>query len=317
MGQVAFSAFLTTVEVMKKALPSVFFGLYLANLATLSNFLHRAGKYTPIISKVTGLSLAAAGSVIVSIGDRTAGMSVLAMVRERSALTEKEIVAANLVAKAPSVLQFFVFSFIPIMFSLYPSNIAIRFLAIYFLAFLLISLIGVIYAKWLPGGKLEQVCRTTGGAAKPINWEVVKQAAADTWPRFIRVACWMSGMSFLSMMLIKSGLLNGMLFSLSGGGWVVDGSVLSLAGLGMISMVGGAAAAGAAFSAGTIGEGVIVPLLLSMSVLHNCYDLLASSIPRYVGIFGRKTGIKLALSGFVVTQIVMILMVFVSAQDWL
>ena len=36
----------------------------------------------------------------------------VAVAREQVGLTDREVVAANLVAKAPSVLQFFVFSFI-------------------------------------------------------------------------------------------------------------------------------------------------------------------------------------------------------------
>ncbi|HMM22522.1 MAG TPA: hypothetical protein PKA10_17505, partial [Selenomonadales bacterium] len=87
----------------------------------------------------------------------------------------------------------------------------------------------------------------------------------------------------------------------------LDAAAVPLAGAGMVSMVGGVAAVGAAAREGALAPSGVVPLLLLISILHNCYDLFASSLPRTIGVFGRRLGVKVALASFAVTQAVMLI----------
>ncbi|HWQ61962.1 MAG TPA: hypothetical protein VN521_06600 [Negativicutes bacterium] len=308
------AAFWATADILKSVLPSLYIGLFLAGL-----FAHRGGigggqRFLSAVASLTGLPPACALSVVLAVGDRTAGMAAVALAKEQAALTDGEVVAANLVAKAPSVLQFFVFSFIPIMAALYPLAVAVRFLAVYFAAFLLISLLGAVYARVIsrggPGGCQAPV------AEPAMGWPAAARAAlAGSWRPFLDMAAWMAAMSFVAMFLIKTGYLQRLadylpLLARLG----IDAGLISLAGTGLISMIGGVAAVGAALRDGAVPAAAVVPLLLAVSMLHNCYDLFASSLPRAVGVFGRRLGVRVALAGFLVTQGVMLLMLALTIK---
>lgn len=313
-----FAAALATAVVMKSVLPSVYIGLFLANICAISNLAEKWQKFTPFIMKITGLSAASAVSTILSISDRTAGMAALAMARKQVGLRDEEIIAANLVAKAPSVIQFFVFSFIPIMVSMYPQVIVVHFLTVYFLAFMMISLVGVLQARLLLPKRLLPRERTRHSAAFHVSWHVaLKQAVSQTWRPFITMSYWMAGMSFVAMLLIKAGVLNGLVDYLPFAASGFDTNVIPVVGAGLVSMLGGVAAVGVAFNEGTIPANAIVPLLLSVSLLHNCYDMVASSMPRTVAIFGKRLGLKVGLWSFGVTQVVMVTMTVLVIKGWL
>lgn len=305
-----------TAGVLTSVLPSLYIGLFLAGLLARRGF---AGgrRLLAAVTRLTGLPPACALSVVLAAGDRTAGMAAVAVARERAALTDGEVIAANLVAKAPSVLQFFVFSFIPIMVALYPPAIAARSLAVYFAAFLLISLAGVLYARLISRG-LPADCPAPA-ATVAVSWRAAAQAALTaSWHPFLSMAVWMAAMTFAAMLLIKAGWLERLaahLPLLAGLG--LDAALLPLAGAGLVSMIGGVAAIGAALRDGAVPAPAVVPLLLTVSLLHNIYDLFVSSLPRAVGVFGRRLGVRVALAGFAVTQSVMLLMLILTIKGFL
>lgn len=310
---------LATVELMKSVLPSVYLGLFLANLSTSGRLAEKGRFWVPLIVKITGLSAVSAISVILALGDRTAGMAALAAARKQAGLTDGEIIAANLVAKLPSVLQFFVFSFIPIMTSLYPGDVASRFLAFYFLSFTVISLSGIVGTRVFAGQQQQETFAAAAPAAGlAVSWtRAVRTAARRAWRSFMAVALWMAGLSFAAMLFIKTGVLNGLSGYLPLAAYGVSANVLPVIGAGLISMLGGMAALGGALREGSIPSAAVVPLLLTISLLHNCYDLFASSLPRTVAIFGRTLGIKVAFWSFGVTQVVMVAAVLIAMQGWI
>ncbi len=304
-----------TLDVMASVLPSVYIGLFLAA------YLGRRGigggrRLLFAVTALSGLPPACALSVLLAVGDRTAGMAAVAVAREQAGLTDREVVAANLVAKAPSVLQFFIFSFIPIMTALYPLKIAVRFLAIYFAAFLVISLLGAVYARIRR--RTVAICPAEEPAATAgVSRRAAAAAAlAETGRPFVSMALWMAGMTFVAMLFIKAGWLQRLtdyLPVLARLG--LDAGVLTLAGTGLVSMIGGVAAVGAALRDGALPAAAVAPLLLTISLLHNFYDLFASSLPRAVGVFGHRLGVKVALTGFLVTQAVMLTMLILAAKS--
>lgn len=319
MSNILVETIFATVDLMRTVLPSVYLGLFLANLSTNGNFVEKGRFWVPIVMKITGLSAASAISIILSIGDRTAGMAALAEARKHAGLKDGEIITANLIAKVPSVLQFFIFSFIPIMTSLYPKEIAARFLIIYFSSFLVISSVGVLGTR-IVAQKEQQV--SLGVAASEagvfVPWtRFAKDAAWRAWRSFTAVSLWMAGLSFVAMVFIKTGVLNGLSGYLPLAAYGVNANVLPAVGAGLISMLGGMAALGGAFREGAIPPAMVVPLLLSTSLLHNFYDLFASSIPRTAAIFGRRLGVKVALWSFGVTQAVMLAAILLTMQGWL
>ena len=313
MIELIYAAAVATFSVMKDVLVSVYIGLFLANVCSLGRTTDSGKRFVPFIVKVTGLPAACAVSVILALGDRTAGMAALAMAKKQSQLTDQEMIAANLVAKAPSVIQFFVFSFIPIMLTMYPGAVAVHFLWVYFLAFLSISIIGSLYARVVTRAHLLAPVTARLEPSRQTDWgKVFKLAFHKTGPVFVNMALWMAGMSFLAMLIIKTGSLNSLAqyVPLAAGG--MNASLIPLAGTGLVSMLGGVAAVGAAFRDGLIPADKLVPLLLSLSVLHNFYDLFASSLPRTTAIFGTRLGLKIGLTGFVVTQAVMVAVIVLA-----
>lgn len=310
--------FLTTVELMKRVLPSVYLGLFLASLSAGEKFSGKGRRWVPVVMRITGLSAASAISVLLSAGDRTAGMAALAAAQKQEGLPDREVIAANLIAKMPSVLQFFVFSFIPIMLSLYPRDIAVRFLTVYFAAFLVISAAGVAGARIIMPQQREFSAAVGPEARSFISWSLaVRKAVLQSWGAFVPVSFWMTGLSFIAMLLIKTGLLNSLSNYFPLAAYGVNANVVPAIGAGLISMLGGMAALGGAFREGAVSTSMVVPLLLATSLLHNCYDLFASSMPRTLAIFGKRLGIKVSLWSFGVTQAVMLIFILLTLQGLL
>ncbi|MEN6413833.1 MAG: hypothetical protein ABFC84_13890 [Veillonellales bacterium] len=313
------TAFWATFDIMKNVCFSLFIGLFLANLADCCDGGINGRRLIPWITKITGLPAVCALSVVLAIGDRTAGMAVVAQSRIRAGLTVQEVIAANMVAKAPSVLQYFIFSFIPIMLSMYPWNIAVHFLTIYFMAFLTTSLVGILYARLVSTIQREDDVNPEQEKVVKIDWvRAVKDALIKTGQPLVVMSAWMAGMSFVVMLFIKTGYLNQLaeqipLLARLG----LDGTILSLVGAGMVSMIGGVAAVGAAFYDGVVPADIVVPLLLSISLMHNVYDFFIGSLPRHFAIFGRQLGLKVATAGFVVTQGMTLLVIVLTSKGWL
>ncbi|MCX7781815.1 MAG: hypothetical protein N2491_13090 [Negativicutes bacterium] len=241
---------------------------------------------------------AAVVSIVISLGDRTAGMAALEAARAQVKLSDRQVLAANLAAKAPSSIQFFLFSFIPLMIALFPGTIAVQFLTAYFLAFCLISLIGIALAWLEPYWGIG--ASTAGQAAERVlPWrQAVWFSLRHSIKTLANMAGWMFVMSFAAMLFVQSGLLSDVIQGLP----FVTLNLLPVFAAGLLSMVGGVAAAGAAYQAGAIDDGSVVKLLFIISMLHNVYDLFAAALPRYIAIYGRKLGMKLALYGFALTQ---------------
>jgi hypothetical protein len=304
----------TTADILVRVLPSLYVGLFVAGLFASRGGVIGGRRLLPVVAQMSGLPPACALSVVLAAGDRTAGMAAVALAREQAALTDGEVIAANLVAKVPSVLQFFVFSFIPVMAALYPLAVAARFLFVYFAAFTIISLLGMAYARLLGRGRAGS-CPPV--AAKPaMGWAAAaRAAAAASWRPFLNMAAWMAAMTFVAMAFIKTGYLQRLADSVPLlARFGLDAGLLSLVSTGLVSMIGGVAAVGAALRDGAVTPALVVPLLLGVSVLHNVYDLFASSLPRSVGIFGRRLGVKVALAGFAVTQAVMLAALLLTSK---
>jgi hypothetical protein len=297
-----YSAFTAAAAMMVKVIPSLLTGLFLSNLLTVRKIPDALLGVLPVISKYSKLPPLAVLSVLLSVGDRTAGMAVLETVRRQVDLTNTQMLAAVLAAKAPSVLQFFLFQFIPITLALFPRDAALRFLGMYFAVFVMISLAGLLLSRSYP------YRGNAGGGAGPagtlpdITWG---QAAVLSLRRSLRslihMAGWMFIMSFAVMLFIKSGVLWNAVHQLP----FIDVKLLPVFAAGLISMVGGVAAAGTAYAEGYVTAAGIAPLLFVISILHNVYDLFSAALPRYTAVYGRRLGVQLAVYSFLITQAVM------------
>lgn len=300
-------ACIAAYTVLEKALPAVFIGLFLANLMSIGRFAAQASRLLPKLERFTGLPSTAVLVIVLSVADRTAGMAALEGARKQDGLSDKQVIAINLAAKAPSVVQFFVFSFLPLLLALFPSRQAVVFLISYFAAFLLLSLIGLVLLK------LWSDTRLTGRPPAAVNdssnsWgQGVKAAFIQTLRPFGRIALWMFAMSVLVMLLVNSGALAGLSGLAHWSGGLLGPNAIPLVGAGLISMVGGVAAVGTAWQEGIIPAESIVPLLFLLSIIHNLYDLFASSLPRTIAVYGRELGLKVGITGFVITEVVMLL----------
>ena len=309
------TAITSAISVLKMALPSIFIGLFLANLFSAYRFSAKADKLLLNIERVTGLPNSVLLVLFLSIFDRTAGMAALEAARRKDGLSSLQVVAVNLTAKAPSTAQFFVFSFIPLVVSLFPYTTALGFLLGYFLAFVTISIIGLMLLNIKPY-RSQSANRTAETAAQDCgSWlQRAMSAFRQALRPFIRIALWMLTMSVLVMLAINSGVLSILSDTIAAREGLFDANAIALVGVGLISMVGGVAAVGAAWQEGLLARESIVPLLFLMSIVHNVYDLFSSSLPRTIAVYGRELGIKTGLIGFVVTQTVMIAFFLLASQ---
>jgi hypothetical protein len=288
----------STLSVMIYALPPVFIGFFLANVLAASAFLSRGGvKFIPALSRATRLPPTCVAAVLLSIGDRTAGLAALAIVKEKEGLTDAQIIASALVAKAPSAIQAFTFSFAPMMMAMFPLIVTVRFMSLYYAVFVLVTIIGLVYARTLAKASEEHAYENTQETERP-GWKViVTQAFRNTLRPFFIITMWLLGMSFLASLIARSGVMDGLATYLP-----IPPRQIPIAAAGLVSIFGGVGAAGVAFKDGFLTVPQIVPLLFATALLHNTYDLFASVLPLTMSVFRRALGVKVALGLFAATQ---------------
>lgn len=309
MENVIYSLFKTTAKIVKDVSLPIYIGIFLANLSRLGMFDDVAQSSLGKIARFLKLPKECALAIMLSLGDRMAGMGMLMLAKHKQLVSDQEIVATNLIAKLPSVLQFFIVSFIPIIMNIFPYDIATRFLSLYFLSFATISCCGLVYLRLVNNQPSILPEEIVSEQIRNKSWHMVWQAAKDSWRPCLRTISILAGMTFLALLLSRSGAIETL-----GSTLPIDSRLLPIMMVGMLSMLAGILAVGTEFQSGVIGSAQVLPLLFTISILHNIYDLFASSIPRTFAVFGSSLGIKVALSSFGVTQTIMVIILL--AVSW-
>jgi len=268
-------------------------------------------KKISLVTKITGLSPIIIPSILLAIGDRMASMAALEAARNRFNLNDRQVIVSNLVAKLPSVLQFFLFSFIPVTLTIFPRHVAVRFLVNYFLVFTVVSTVGVILSKLYLSGKADCEIIDDRKPMPNIAWqEAVRKALLTAVRPFLRISIMMVTMTMLVTVAIGSGAFQNLVIWVPFTGQQIGAEVIPYIGAGVTSMLGGVAAVGAGFKTGAISEDYIVQILFIISIVHNVYDLCLASIPRCLAVYGHGLGLKVSMVSFVVTQVTMLTFLF-------
>jgi hypothetical protein len=281
----------STLAVMRYVLPSIFVGLFIANiLSARSFFASRGARFIPALSGFSGLPSAGVVAILLSIGDRTAGLAALSMARKREGLADATIVASCLAMKAPSAIQSLFLSFLPIMIAMFPAAIVGKFLALYYACFVCITAAGIALARRRIGARGEASLPSSPISMNlPPMGKSLALAFRGTIPAFLNIAAWLLGMSFLASIIARSGLLGGL-----SGILPIPARQLPYAAAGLVSIFGGIGAAGVAFRDGLLGQSELLPLFFATALIHNIYDFFASLLPLHVSMFGRGLGSKTA-----------------------
>lgn len=305
MDNIVISLLQATLKIVRDVSLPIYIGVLLSNLSRRGMFEGVAQNSLGRLAALLQLPIECALSIMLSLGDRMAGMGMLMVAKNKHLVNDQEIIAANLIAKLPSVLQFFIVSFIPIIMSLFPRRIGITFLILYFLSFAIISLCGFIYLRLIVRTKIVADEQTLGVKQVEKSWRVLGLAAKESLLPCTRSLLILGSMTFAALLVSRLGALEAL-----GAYLPVDSKLLPIAMVGMLSALAGIMAVGAELQAGTIDTQTVLPLLFAISILHNIYDIFTNSIPRTFAVFGSSLGIKVALSSFVITQTVMLIMMW-------
>lgn len=305
MDKMIISLLQATLKIVKDVSLPIYIGILLSNLSRRGMFEGVAQNSLGKLAELLGLPKECAMSIMLSLGDRMAGMGMLMVAKNKNLVNDQEIIAANLIAKLPSVLQFFIVSFIPIIMSLFPRRVGVTFLVLYFLSFAIISLCGFIYLRLIDRTKIAESEQLAAGKKVERSWRVFGIAAKESLAPCARSLLILGTMTFAALLVSRLGALEAL-----GSYLPVDSKLLPIAMVGMLSALAGIMAVGAELQAGTIDVQTVLPLLFAISILHNIYDIFTNSIPRTFAVFGSSLGIKVAMSSFAVTQTVMLLMMW-------
>lgn len=303
MESIIYSLLKATAKILKDVSLPIYIGILLSNLSRRGMFEGVAQNSLGKLAEFLKLPRECAMSIMLSLGDRMAGMGMLMVAKHKQLISDREIVATNLIAKLPSVLQFFIVSFIPIIMSLFPSAIAIKFLGLYLLSFALISCCGFVYLRSVSSAQHSSVAALDNSKKVDKSWRSLGQAIQESLRPCLRTLSVLAVMTFLALWFSRSGVLETL-----GSILPIDSRLLPIMMVGMLSMLAGIMAVGAELQAGVIDSSQILPLLFTISILHNIYDLFAASLPRTFAVFGSSLGAKVALISFAVTQAVMLIM---------
>jgi hypothetical protein len=262
-------------------------------------------------AKITGLPHILFPAILLSLGDRMASMAALEAARNCFNLDDRQVIAGNLVTKLPSVVQFFLFSFIPVTLTIFPKNVAVRFLVNYFLVFTVISAIGVVLSKLYLSDQIRGGIIDNRKPMPKISWqEAVKVSVSKAIRPFLRISISMVMMTMLVTFAIESGILQNLVVLVPFTGQRINAEIIPYIGAGVTSMLGGVAAVGAGFKTGAVSEDSIVQMLFVISIVHNVCDLCSASIPRCIAVYGRRLGLKVSMISFLVTQATMLTFLF-------
>jgi hypothetical protein len=291
MREYLLTTLLSTLSVMRYVFPSIFAGLFIANLLSARSFFaSRGARFIPVLSRFSGLPSPCVAAVLLSIGDRTAGLALLSTSRSKENLTHTDIIAANMVMKAPSAIQPFFFAFLPIMTAMFPGAIVVKFLVLYLACFIFVTVVGIIMARRHNKLKPEIIQPLSSIPMKlPPMRESLIYSLRKTLPAFLNIGAWLLGMSFVAGILARSGFLDGLSSILP-----IPTNQIPYAAAGLVSIFGGIGAAGVAFGDGFLTLSELLPLLFATALLHNIYDYFASLLPLHISIYGRTLGLKTA-----------------------
>ena len=275
-------------------LPSMFIGLYLANVLGKSGHFERVGAIMAPLADGAKLSKGCASVLTLCVLNKEAGFSMLSELNRKNGLPDKEVVVVSMLASFPLCIRSIVFFVAPVSVSILGLNVGIIFILVYFFLQLLKTMVGISAGRLMlnTGENILKVDETAKDN-KFSGWaNLLRSSVTDTIAPFRRILKIVIPSVFAAILFINSGFL----------GWLshMASPLTHLLGLpsssclvivsGLPSMMVGIATAGPLVINGSMTPLEAIRTLVITSLIHSLYTVLRMSFPVNISLFGPKLG---------------------------
>jgi hypothetical protein len=275
-------------------LPSMFIGLYLANVLGKSGQLKRVGALMAPLSNAAKLPKGCSSVLTFCVLNKETGFSMLSALNRNNGLSDRAVVIISMLANLPLCIRSIVFFIAPVSFSMLGMHVGGVFTFVYFCLHLLKAMVGVFAGRLMltSGEKILEIDEETKDH-EFLGWAILlRSSARDTLEPFMRILKLVIPSLLIAILLINSGILSGLshlhsplthLLNLPSSSGLVIVS-------GWASMMVGIATAGPLVINGAITPLEAIGTLVITSLIHNVYTLLRMSLPVNISLFGPKLG---------------------------
>lgn len=275
-------------------LPSMFIGLYLANVLGKSGQLKRVGAVMAPLSNAAKLPKGCSSVLTFCVLNKETGFSMLSALNRNNGLSDKAVVIISMLANLPLCIRSIIFFIAPVSFSMLGMHVGGIFTFVYFCLHVLKTMVGIFAGRLMltTGEKILEIDAETK-ENKFLGWAILlRSSAMDTLEPFMRILKIVIPSLLIAILLINSGVfawlshlpnpLTHILNLPSSSGLVIVS--------GWPSMMVGIATAGPLVINGTITPLEAIRTLVITSLIHNLYTALRMSLPVNISLFGPKLG---------------------------
>jgi hypothetical protein len=275
-------------------LPSMFIGLYLANLLGKSGQLKRVGALMAPLSNAAKLPKGCSSVLTFCVLNKETGFSMLSALNRNNGLSDRAVIIISMLANLPLCIRSIVFFIAPVSFSMLGMHVGGVFTFVYFCLHLLKTMVGVFAGRLMltRGEKILGIDEETKDH-EFLGWAILlRSSARDTLRPFTRILKLVIPSLLIAILLVNSGILAGLshlqspltrLLNLPASSGLVIVS-------GWPSMMVGIATAGPLVMNGAITPLEAIGTLVITSLIHNLYTALRMSLPVNISLFGPKLG---------------------------
>ncbi len=284
----------TLFQLLAHMLPSMFVGLYLANVLLKSGYLAQIGILMTLLSNGAKLPKACSSVLTLCLLDKDAAFSMLSELNRQYGLSDKQVIVVSILANLPLCVRSVIFFIIPACFSMLGFHIGLLFTLIYFLIQLLKTIAGIIAGRLMTdeSGNISNIGETGGKYIYPGRIRLLKASVTDTLIPFKRILKIVIPTLLITTLMIHSGIsdwLSELAAPLADMSDLPTSSCLVIIS-GLPSMMVGIAAAGPLLMSGSITAMDAIRTLIITSLFHSLYNVIRMSFPVNISLFGPRLG---------------------------
>lgn len=283
----------TLFQLLAHTLPSMFIGLYLANVLSKSGYLRHIGILMLPLSNGAKLPKGSSSVLTLCLLDKDAAFSMLSELNRQQTLSDKDVIIVSMLASLPLCVRPIIFFIVPTSFSILGLHIGLLFVFIYFSVQLLKAAGGMIAGH---------IMRTSGGNIRhdeserellfPSWGNLLKTSVTDTLAPFCRMLKFIIPTLFIAILLMHTGIsvwLSELAAPLTSMLNLPSSSCLVIIS-GLPSMMVGIVTAGPLIMNGDMTPMDVLRTLVITSLLHSLYNVVRMSFPVNISLFGARLG---------------------------
>ncbi|MBF0377484.1 MAG: hypothetical protein HQK72_08355 [Desulfamplus sp.] len=293
----------TLLQILSNILPSMFIGLYLADILSKSGYLNNAGILMAPLAGFANLPKRCSSVLTLCLLNKEAAFSMLSELKRKDDILDKEVIAVSMLAHFPLSIRSIIFFVVPISFSTLGVHIGLMFTSIYFCLELLKTLIGISAGRLMLNKSEKSILineiEKKGQHSGWINLLIV--SVKDTVISFKRLLIKIIPTLLIAVLLLNAGLVE----------WLSRFSApfTKIVGLppascfviisGLPSMIAGITSAKPLITSGVITSIETVKILILTYMLHSLYNIIRMSLPVNITLFGTALGCQVTLISFI------------------